>query len=160
MRHSIWCRAHLLPAKHPFELGERGVTQSPWCHAGDHAIRRSAGLACVCHRLRNSVDDRSRACAGGAEGAISQSSKSLEVEHSRALFDCEMRPLRPNAAGSVLLDQAAALLEHAYTAAVNVRAATGAIVVQSRLGCVDSFAAVIGRALLNGLMRAAQSQQS
>ena len=85
---------------------------------------------------------------GVTQSAISQLIKSLEREQGGPLFDRDIRPLRPNAAGRVLFEQAGALLEHAHAVAQNVRAAAKAGASRVRIGCVDSFAATVGPELV------------
>ncbi|MDM8359487.1 LysR family transcriptional regulator, partial [Pandoraea communis] len=89
--------------------------------------------------------------------AISQCIKVLEREHGDVLFDRQMRPLRPNAAGRVLLDRARPLLAHARDVALSVRAATKTSLSLLRIGCVDSFAATIGPALVEQLVGTAEN---
>src|ERR1700759_2060725 len=60
---------------------------------------------------------------GVTQSAVSQLIASLEREQGVSLFDRDFRPVRPNAAGKILFEQAGALLEHAQAVALNVRAA-------------------------------------
>lgn len=94
---------------------------------------------------------------GISQSAISQCIKVLEREHGDVLFDRQMRPLRPNAAGRVLLDRARPLLAHARDVALSVRAATKTSLSLLRIGCVDSFAATIGPALVEQLVGTAEN---
>ncbi|WP_207002309.1 LysR family transcriptional regulator [Trinickia mobilis] len=88
---------------------------------------------------------------GVTQSAVSQLIKSLEREQGGLLFDRDIRPLRPTAAGRVLLEQAGGLLEHAHAVTQNVRAAAKAGATQLRIGCVDSFAATVGPELVKSL---------
>jgi DNA-binding transcriptional LysR family regulator len=74
---------------------------------------------------------------GVTQSAISQLTATLERDVS--LFNRDFRPVRPNAAGRILFEQAGALLEHAQTVAFNVPATAKTSVASLRIGCVDSY---------------------
>jgi DNA-binding transcriptional LysR family regulator len=93
---------------------------------------------------------------GVTQSAISQLIASLEREQGVSLFDRDFRPVRPNAAGRVLFEQAGALLEHAQAVALNVRAAAKTGAASLRMGCVDSYAATVGPHLVRRLHEKAQ----
>ncbi|MDB5784707.1 LysR family transcriptional regulator [Caballeronia mineralivorans] len=76
---------------------------------------------------------------GVTQSAISQLTATLEREQAVSLFNRDFRPVRPNAAGRILFEQAGALLEHAQTVAFNVPAAAKTSVASLRIGCVDSY---------------------
>lgn len=88
---------------------------------------------------------------GVTQSAVSQLIAALEREQGVALFDREFRPVRPNAAGRILLEQAGGLLEHAQAVSHNVRASASAGVPSLRIGCVDSFAGSVGPHLVQRL---------
>jgi DNA-binding transcriptional LysR family regulator len=93
---------------------------------------------------------------GVTQSAISQLIATLEREQGVSLFDRDFRPVRPNAAGRILFEQAGALLEHAQAVAFNVRAAAKTGVASLRIGCVDSYAATVGPHLVRRLPEKAQ----
>ena len=93
---------------------------------------------------------------GVTQSAVSQLIASLEREQGVSLFDRDFRPVRPNAAGKILFEQAGALLEHAQAVALNVRAAAKTGVANLRVGCVDSYAATVGPYLVRRLPEKAQ----
>jgi DNA-binding transcriptional LysR family regulator len=76
---------------------------------------------------------------GVTQSAISQLTATLEREQAVSLFNRDFRPVRPNAAGRILFEQAGALLEHAQTVAFNVPAAAKTSVASLRIGCVNSY---------------------
>ncbi len=88
---------------------------------------------------------------GITQSAVSQLVKNLERDTGTLLLDRDQRPPKPTAAGRALRDQATELLAHAR--AVADRARSGAPTESARLvlGCVDSFAATIGPALVRAL---------
>jgi DNA-binding transcriptional LysR family regulator len=88
---------------------------------------------------------------GVTQSAASQLIKSMEVQTGVSLLDREFRPSRPTAAGRVLLELANDLLEHARRISSRVLDAARAGQVMIRLGCVDSFAATVGPALIRAL---------
>lgn len=88
---------------------------------------------------------------GVSQSAVSQLIAALERDQGVSLFDRDFRPVRPNAAGRVLFEQAGDLLEHAQAVAQNVRAAAKAGVAGLRIGCVDSYAAAVGPHLVRSL---------
>lgn len=94
---------------------------------------------------------------GVTQSAVSQLIATLEREQGVPLFDREFRPVRANAAGRILFEQASGLLEHAQTISQNVRAAASTGLASLRLGCVDSFAATVGPHLVQRLSKQMQS---
>lgn len=88
---------------------------------------------------------------GVSQSAVSQLVAGLERDQGVPLFDREFRPVRPNAAGRVLFEQAGGLLEHAQAVAHNVRAAASTGIANFRIGCVDSYAASVGPHLVERL---------
>lgn len=88
---------------------------------------------------------------GVSQSALSQSIKQLEQGCGIALFDRDVRPAQPTRAGRALLDQAGDLLAHARSVAEHLRGAARRDHAQIRLGCVDSFAATVGPALVQAL---------
>jgi DNA-binding transcriptional LysR family regulator len=88
---------------------------------------------------------------GVTQSAVSQLIASLEREQGVALFDRDFRPVRPNAAGRLLFEQAGGLLEHAQAVAHNVRAIAKTGVPSLRIGCVDSYAGSVGPHLIQRL---------
>ncbi|WP_085315493.1 LysR family transcriptional regulator [Derxia lacustris] len=96
---------------------------------------------------------------GVSQSAVSQLVKALETECGTLLFDREVRPARPTHAGRSLLDRASALLEQARALVEQVRASARQDHAQIRLGCVDSFAATVGPALIRALAGSARQLQ-
>ncbi|WP_051378307.1 LysR family transcriptional regulator [Derxia gummosa] len=96
---------------------------------------------------------------GVSQSAVSQLVKALEIECGTQLFDREVRPARPTHAGRSLLDRASALLEQARALVEQVRASARQDHAQIRLGCVDSFAATVGPALIRALAGSARQLQ-
>jgi len=88
---------------------------------------------------------------GLSQSALSQIVRTLEAERGSMLFDRDVRPARPTAAGLVLLAQARTLLGHARDFTSADGGDTAPALRRLRLGCVDSFAATVGPALLRGL---------
>jgi len=96
---------------------------------------------------------------GVSQSAISQLLKSLEQDLGAPLLDRDVRPARPTRAGGELLGLAAALLGQARTLKERMRVSARQSYAQIRLGCVDSFAATVGPALIQGLSGAARQIQ-
>jgi DNA-binding transcriptional LysR family regulator len=88
---------------------------------------------------------------GVTQSAISQLVGSLERNCGVVLLDREFRPVRPTSAGRLLCELAEELLGHAHSVAQRTRDAGRANHTEIRLGCVDSFAATLGPALVTGL---------
>ncbi|MBR8184199.1 LysR family transcriptional regulator [Burkholderia ambifaria] len=88
---------------------------------------------------------------GVTQSAVSQLIATLEREQGVLLFDREFRPVRPNAAGKMLFEQAEGLLEHARSVSLSVRLTANASVSSLRFGCVDSYAAAVGPHLVQRL---------
>lgn len=96
---------------------------------------------------------------GLSQSAVSQGIKALEQSYGLVLFDREVRPARPTRAGRVLLEQARDLLAHARSVAEHLRGSARQDYAQIRLGCVDSFAATVGPALIQALAGSARQLQ-
>lgn len=96
---------------------------------------------------------------GLSQSAVSQSIKSLEEDLGLQLMDRDVRPARPTHAGWVLHEVAARLLSQARAAMDQVRASARQELAQIRLGCVDSFAATVGPALIRAMSGKARQVQ-
>ncbi len=96
---------------------------------------------------------------GVSQSAVSQMIRSLESEYGIQLFDREVRPARPTRAGNMLLEMADRLLADARNVAEELRKRVRLDHAQLRLGCVDSFAATLGPALVRGLSGSARQLQ-
>ncbi|KAI3602684.1 Transcriptional regulator, LysR family (plasmid) [Cupriavidus necator H850] len=96
---------------------------------------------------------------GVSQSAVSQVIRSLEGEYGVQLFDRDVRPARPTRAGTILLEMADRLLAEARGVAEELRKSVRLDHAQLRLGCVDSFAATLGPALVRGLSRSARQLQ-
>lgn len=88
---------------------------------------------------------------GVSQSAVSQTVKVLEQGCGVALFDRDVRPARPTRAGHALFEQAGELLAQARSVAEHLRGAARHAHAHIRLGCVDSFAATVGPALVQAL---------
>lgn len=88
---------------------------------------------------------------GVTQSAVSQLVKTLETQGNVQLLDREFRPARPTAAGLRLLELATELLAHARQVSVQLADLTRAEEILIRLGCVDSFAATVGPALVKAV---------
>jgi DNA-binding transcriptional LysR family regulator len=88
---------------------------------------------------------------GVSQSAVSQLVKRLELDLACTLLDRDLRPAQLTNAGRTLLELSRELLSHANTVAERVR--QGALLghPRVRLGCVDSFAATVGPALVHAL---------
>lgn len=96
---------------------------------------------------------------GLSQSAVSQGIKALEHTYGLTLFDRDVRPARPTRAGRTLLEQAQDLLRHARVVAEQLRGSARQEHAQIRLGCVDSFAATVGPALIQALSGSVQQLQ-
>lgn len=96
---------------------------------------------------------------GVSPSAVSQLVKALEQDLGTALFDRDLRPARPTRAGRELLKLADGLLSQARALTLQVRENGRQNHAQIRLGCVDSFAATLGPALILALSGMAQQIQ-
>jgi DNA-binding transcriptional LysR family regulator len=96
---------------------------------------------------------------GVSQSAVSQAVKGLEQVGGLSLFDRDVRPARPTRAGRMLLEQARDLLAHARAVAEQWRGSARREHAQLRLGCVDSFAATVGPALIQALSGTVQQMQ-
>jgi DNA-binding transcriptional LysR family regulator len=88
---------------------------------------------------------------GVTQSAVSQLIKSLESQSGIVLLDRDFRPSRPTGAGRVLLELSNELLDHARKVSARMADASRADEIQIRLGCVDSFAATVGPALVKAI---------
>ena len=96
---------------------------------------------------------------GVSQSAVSQMIKALETSYGVQLFDREVRPVRPTRAGNMLLEMADRLLADARAMAEQLRQSVRQDHAQLRLGCVDSFAATVGPALIRALSGSARQLQ-
>jgi len=96
---------------------------------------------------------------GVSQSAVSQMIKVLETNYGVKLFDREVRPARPTRAGSILLEMSDALLADARSMAEQLHQSVRQDHAQLRLGCVDSFAATVGPALIRALSGSARQLQ-
>lgn len=96
---------------------------------------------------------------GITQSAVSQMIRVLEGNYGVTLFDREVRPARPTRAGTRLLDMADGLLSSARAVSEQLRASIRLDHTQLRLGCVDSFAATVGPALVHALSGSARQLQ-
>ena len=88
---------------------------------------------------------------GVSQSAVSQLVKRLELDLACALLDRDLRPAQLTNAGRTLLELSRELLSHANTVAERVRQGALQGHPRIRLGCVDSFAATVGPALVRAL---------
>jgi len=88
---------------------------------------------------------------GVSQSAVSQLLKRLERDMACALLDRDARPAQLTNAGRTLLALAQDLLAHANRVAERVRQGGLTAHPRIRLGCVDSFAATVGPALIRAL---------
>ncbi|WP_434112337.1 LysR family transcriptional regulator [Paraburkholderia caffeinilytica] len=88
---------------------------------------------------------------GISQGGVSQRIKTLESLLDTNLLDRASRPARPTAAGRRLFEHATDLLRSADQMVESVRNVTRAKRTVVRLGCIDSFAAMIGPILTKAL---------
>lgn len=93
---------------------------------------------------------------GISQAGVSQQVKQLEEGFGANLLDRSTRPARPTSAGQRLFEQAKELLSRASRMDENVRSLTRSRRALVRVGCVDSFAAAIGPALVRGLVSKVQ----
>lgn len=96
---------------------------------------------------------------GVTQSAVSQTIKVLEAAYGVELFDREVRPARPTRAGNTLLQRAERLLADARRLGEELRRSARQEHAQIRLGCVDSFAATMGPALIRALSGSARQLQ-
>jgi DNA-binding transcriptional LysR family regulator len=88
---------------------------------------------------------------GVSQSAVSQLIKSMEQKSDTVLLDRDFRPSRPTGPGRLLLELANGLLDHARQLSERMADASRADDIQIRLGCVDSFAATVGPALVKAI---------
>lgn len=88
---------------------------------------------------------------GLSQAGVSQHVRQLEDSFGTALLDRSTRPARPTAPGQRLYEQARDLLSRAGQMGESVRSISRTRRALLRVGCVDSFAATIGPALVRGL---------
>lgn len=96
---------------------------------------------------------------GITQSAVSQMVRVLEANYGVKLFDREVRPVRPTRAGNMLLEMADGLLSSARSMSEHLRTSVRQDHAQLRLGCVDSFAATVGPALIRALSGSARQLQ-
>jgi len=96
---------------------------------------------------------------GITQSAVSQMIRVLEENYGVKLFDREVRPARPTRAGTMLLGMADGLLASARAMSAQLRQGVRQDHAQIRLGCVDSFAATMGPALIRALSGSASQLQ-
>jgi DNA-binding transcriptional LysR family regulator len=96
---------------------------------------------------------------GITQSAVSQLVRVLEANYGVTLFDREVRPAQPTRAGKLLLEMADGLLSSARAVSEKLRTAVRLDHAQLRLGCVDSFAATVGPALVHALSGSARQLQ-
>ncbi|MFW8565864.1 LysR family transcriptional regulator [Orrella sp. 11846] len=83
--------------------------------------------------------------------ALSQTIRALEQQLGHVLFDRSTRPVVPTRIGEQLLPQVQRLLNEARALNQRMKALSHNTPKNLRLGCVDSFAATVGPALIRGL---------
>jgi len=88
---------------------------------------------------------------GVSQSAVSQLIKRLEADMGCALLDRDVRPAQLTHAGRTLRTLAQDLLSHAASVTERVRQGGLSGHPSIRLGCVDSFAATVGPALIRAL---------
>lgn len=88
---------------------------------------------------------------GVTPSAVSQAVKAIETQSGALLLDRDFRPSRPTVAGAALRELATELLEHAKRVATRMGEVARTEDSLIRLGCVDSFAATVGPALIQAL---------
>lgn len=86
-----------------------------------------------------------------SQAGVSQHVRQLEESLGACLLDRSTRPANPTASGQRLYEQARDLLSRAGQMTETVRALSRSKRAILRLGCVDSFAAVIGPQMVRGL---------
>ncbi len=91
-----------------------------------------------------------------SQSTVSQTVSQLENTLGVALFDRSVRPPALTAAGKALQQRAEALLEQSLAALRDTRAGAGLGLATLRIAMVDSFAAVVGPALVRRLQDEAQ----
>jgi DNA-binding transcriptional LysR family regulator len=92
---------------------------------------------------------------GLTQSAVSQSLRQLESELKVSLFARDRRPLQLTAAGNLLHERAARLLEQATQLPSLVQEIGSAVLPEIRIGLVDSFAATVGPRLIRELLQSA-----
>lgn len=141
--------AHITHLPSPSTPSQRGGRMLPDLHALETFITvcEAGSMALAAQRL------------GVSQSAVSQMIKVLETNYGVKLFDREVRPVRPTRAGSMLLEMADSLLADARAMAEQLRQSVRQDHAQLRLGCVDSFAATVGPALIRALSGSARQLQ-
>ncbi len=87
-----------------------------------------------------------------SQAGVSQHVRQLEESLGASLLDRSTRPAHPTAAGQRLYEQARDLLSRACLMTETVQAVGRSKRSLLRVGCVDSFAAVIGPQMVRGLV--------
>lgn len=127
---SIFTIIHFMPITPPIDLNAL-QTFVVFCEAGSMTL--------AANRL------------GVSQSAVSQVVKRLECHMGCALVDRDARPAQLTHAGRTLLALARDLLAHANSMAEQVRYGGLSEHPRIRLGCVDSFAATVGPALVRAI---------
>jgi DNA-binding transcriptional LysR family regulator len=89
---------------------------------------------------------------GMTQSAVSQAIRQLEEGMGAVLIDRSRRPLSLTAAGAVLQQGAARIVEEAEILATLVRQSGSAKMPELRLGIIDSFASTAGPSLMHALL--------
>jgi len=128
--------------KAPLENTMRSLEQFPF------DLHTLQAFVAVCES--GSMNEAARRL-GVTQSAVSQLIKSIETQSGTVLLDREFRPSRPTVAGTMLLELANELLAHARQVSTRMANVARAEETLIRLGCVDSFAATVGPALIHAL---------
>lgn len=86
-----------------------------------------------------------------SQAAISQRVKQLEAIFDTPLLDRSTRPAQPTAAGQRLFENATELITRSMQMMESVRNVSRARRMIVRIGCVDSFAAIVGPMMIRAL---------
>ncbi len=85
--------------------------------------------------------------------AVSYAIQKLEQQLQSSLFDRQMRPMRPTAAGTLLYQHAQKLIRDAEQITFLVKSLDSPTVPQLRLGLIDSYSIAIGPKLISSLKK-------
>lgn len=138
-----------LPAAASPERAPRRLRSLPDLHAIEAfvAVCDAGSMSHAAHRLDVS------------QSAVSQLIRSLERDYGVLLFDRDVRPARPTHAGRMLERMGSDLIDQARSVGQTLRQRVRQEHAEMRLGCVDSFAATLGPAIVRGLSGAARHLQ-
>jgi DNA-binding transcriptional LysR family regulator len=115
-------------------------TPPSWGHLGIWvALVETGSVSAAAHRLAVS------------QAGVSQHIRQLEEMLGASLLDRATRPAHPTAAGHRLYEQAKDLLSRVGLLSETVQASSRNKRAMLRMGCVDSFASVIGPQMVRGL---------